>query len=136
MTTTNKWLLISESRGDSSRCTPYRGKPDQHAPHFSRLIRLWSRTIHPTWSTYATFRGSPRGRNMPLHPKKVLTTKDRLAQSSSWVASFFLTCDSPEVGERHFGPVVTQLLQLTGPINISMRSICSILARGTQPIGS
>jgi hypothetical protein len=30
---TNKRLLISESRGDSNRCTPYRGKPDQHATY-------------------------------------------------------------------------------------------------------
>jgi hypothetical protein len=30
MTATNKRLLISESRGDSDRCTPCRGKPDQH----------------------------------------------------------------------------------------------------------
>jgi hypothetical protein len=30
MTTTNKRLLISESRGDSNQCTPCRGKPDQH----------------------------------------------------------------------------------------------------------
>jgi hypothetical protein len=26
----NKRILICESRGDSNRCTPYRGKPDQH----------------------------------------------------------------------------------------------------------
>jgi hypothetical protein len=31
MTATNKRLLISESHDDSDRCTPYRGKPDQHA---------------------------------------------------------------------------------------------------------
>jgi hypothetical protein len=30
MAATNNWLLISESRGDSNRCTPCRGKPDQH----------------------------------------------------------------------------------------------------------
>jgi hypothetical protein len=33
MAATNKRLLISESRGDSNRCTPYRGKPDQHITH-------------------------------------------------------------------------------------------------------
>jgi hypothetical protein len=51
------------------------------------------------------------------------------------VASFFLLCDSLGVGERSFGPVVTQLLQLTGLINTSMRSVHLILARGGQPIG-
>jgi hypothetical protein len=30
MAATNKRLLISESRNDSNRCTPYRGRPDQH----------------------------------------------------------------------------------------------------------
>jgi hypothetical protein len=36
----------------------------------------------------------------PLHPEEVLTIKDRLTQPLSWVASFFLLCDSSEVGER------------------------------------
>jgi hypothetical protein len=48
MTATNKWLLISESRGDSNRCTQCRGKPDQHVmhashscPHTSSVRFLW-----------------------------------------------------------------------------------------------
>jgi hypothetical protein len=44
MTATNKWLLISESRDDLNRCTPCRGKPDQHTTHFSCLVCVWSRT--------------------------------------------------------------------------------------------
>jgi hypothetical protein len=64
-----------------------------------------------------TFHWLPRSRNRPLHPKKVLPTKDRLTRPSSWVASFLLPCDSPGVGERGFGPMVTQLHQLTGPIS-------------------
>jgi hypothetical protein len=35
MSVTNKRLLISESRGDSNRCTPCRGKPDQHDTYAS-----------------------------------------------------------------------------------------------------
>jgi hypothetical protein len=35
MTATNKQLLIFESRGDSNRCTPCRGKPDQHDTYAS-----------------------------------------------------------------------------------------------------
>jgi hypothetical protein len=34
-TATNKRLLISESRGDSNRCTPCRGKLDQHVTYAS-----------------------------------------------------------------------------------------------------
>jgi hypothetical protein len=33
MAATNKRLLISESRSDLNRCTPCRGKPNQHAFH-------------------------------------------------------------------------------------------------------
>jgi hypothetical protein len=45
MTATNKRLLISESRGDLNRCTPYRGKPDQHVTRFPHSVRVWSMTI-------------------------------------------------------------------------------------------
>jgi hypothetical protein len=37
MAATNKQLLISESRGDSNRCTPCRGKLDQHDTYASRI---------------------------------------------------------------------------------------------------
>jgi hypothetical protein len=43
----------------------------------------------------------------PLHPEKVLAIKDRLAQSSLWVTSFLLPCDSLGVGERDFSPMIT-----------------------------
>jgi hypothetical protein len=78
---------------------------------------------HPAYAFYGqssyvtTFHWLPRSRNRPLHPKEVLATKDRLAQPSSWVTSFLLPCDSPGVGERDFGPMVTQLHQLTGSIS-------------------
>jgi hypothetical protein len=45
MTGTTKQLLISKSHGDSNRCTPYRGKPDQHTTRFPCSVRVWSRTI-------------------------------------------------------------------------------------------
>jgi hypothetical protein len=116
MTITNKQLLIFKSHSDSNRYTPCRRKPNQYATHFPCSICVWSRTIHLPWSTWATFRQSPWERNRPLHLEEVLVTKDGLTQLSSWVASFFLPCDSPGVGQRGFSPVVTQLHQLTGPI--------------------
>jgi hypothetical protein len=70
-----------------------------------------------------TFHWLPRSRNRPLHPKEVLATKDRLTRPSSWVTSLLLPCDSPGLGERGFGPMVTQLHQLTcsrGPIERSL----------------
>jgi hypothetical protein len=78
---------------------------------------------------------SPHKVEIGPYTEKCLATKNRLVQPSSWVASFFLPCDSPGVGERGFGPVVTQLLQLTGSINARMRLVRSILTRVDQPIG-
>jgi hypothetical protein len=37
MAATNKRLLISESRGNSNRCTPYRRKSDQYDTHASHV---------------------------------------------------------------------------------------------------
>jgi hypothetical protein len=81
-----------------------------------------------------TFHWLPRSRNMPLHPEEVLTTKDRLTQPSSWVASFLLPCDSPGVGERSFGPMVTQLSQLTGPISPACDRYVQYLLTGVNPL--
>jgi hypothetical protein len=80
--------------------------------HARPVYAFYGRSLYMT-----TFHWLPRCRNRPLHPEEVLTTKDRLTQPSSWVTSFFLPCDSPRVRERVFGPMVTQLLQLTGPIS-------------------
>jgi hypothetical protein len=50
-------VLTFESRGDSNRCTPYRGKPDQHVTRFSRSIYVWSSIICiPRGPHIATFR--------------------------------------------------------------------------------
>jgi hypothetical protein len=133
MTDTNKRLLISRVAAI---------RIDVHPA--GKNLNNTSCALH-TWFAYGpepyvshdshrtTFHQSPRSRKKPIHPEEVLTTKDRLTRSSFWVALFFLPCDSPRVGERSFGPVVTQLLQLTGPINISMRLVRSVLARGANP---
>jgi hypothetical protein len=42
---TNKRLLISESHGDSNRCTSYKGKPDQHTTRFPHSVCVWLSTI-------------------------------------------------------------------------------------------
>jgi hypothetical protein len=58
MTATNKRLLISENRGDSNRCIPCRGKPDQHATCFPHSVHVWSKTTRishgPHIATYHT----------------------------------------------------------------------------------
>jgi hypothetical protein len=132
-TAMNKRLVISESRGDSNQCTPCRGKPDQHVTRFSRLIHIWSRTIHLLWSAKATFRQSPHGRNRLIHPKEILATKDRLTRSWPWVTSFFLPHDGFGVGERGFSQVVTHLYQLTGPVTPACDRYIQYLLAAVNP---
>jgi hypothetical protein len=38
-------ILIYDSHDDSNWCTPYRGKPDEHATHFRCPVRVWPSTI-------------------------------------------------------------------------------------------
>jgi hypothetical protein len=94
---------------------------------------------HPAYASYgqssyvATFHWLPRSQNKSLQPKEVLTTKDRLAQPSSWVATFLLPCDSPRVGERSFGPMITQLAQLTESISLAYNwCVQYLLTRSTH----
>jgi hypothetical protein len=57
MTATNKRLLVSESRGDSNRYTPCRGKPDQHTTRFPHSVHVWTSTIHISHGPHiATYR--------------------------------------------------------------------------------
>jgi hypothetical protein len=132
-TGTNKWLLISESRGDSNRCTPCRGKPDQHATYTSYSSPRTPDVRFLRQSPYViTFHWLPRSQNRPLYPEEVLATKDRQVQPSSWVASFLLPCDTLGVGERGFGPMVTQLHQLTGLISPSCDQYVQYLHAGAN----
>jgi hypothetical protein len=49
-------VLISESRGDSNRCTHCTGKLDQHATRFPRLVHVLPSTIHSSHGPHiATF---------------------------------------------------------------------------------
>jgi hypothetical protein len=84
-------------------------------------------------SSYVTnFHWLPRSQNRPLHPEEVLATKDRLAQLLSWVTSFLLPCDNPGVGERGFGPMVTQLHQFTGLISLACDRYVQYLLTGVN----
>jgi hypothetical protein len=93
---------------------------------------------HPAYASYGqspyvtTFHWLPQSQNKPLQPKEVLTTKDRLAQPSSWVATFLLSCDSPRVGERSFGPMITQLAQLTESISLAYNWYVQYLLTGVN----
>jgi hypothetical protein len=81
----NKQLLISESRGDSNRFTPCRGKPDQHATYASHSsprtlgVRfLWAvpvcdnLSLAPTKSKQAPTPGGSLGNQRQTGPAVVL----------------------------------------------------------------
>jgi hypothetical protein len=72
-----------------------------------------------------TFHWLPWNRNRPLHLEEVFATKDRLAQTLSWVTSFLLPCDSPRVGERGFDPMVIQLVSEPYEYNTILMTIFS-----------
>jgi predicted DCC family thiol-disulfide oxidoreductase YuxK len=63
MTATNKRLLISESRGDSNRCTPCMGKPDQHVTYASHSS-LCTSSVRFLWAV-------PVRDNLSLAPMKL-----------------------------------------------------------------
>jgi hypothetical protein len=68
MTATNKRLLISESRGDSNRCTPWRRKPDQHVTRFPSSVRVWSMTIRISRDPHRREEGLPTQSTAPGRP--------------------------------------------------------------------
>jgi hypothetical protein len=72
MTATNKWLLISESRGDLNRCTPCRGKtrPTHHTLSTLSPCMVQDHT-YLTWSTYSNpSRGVDKFGWITLLPRK------------------------------------------------------------------
>jgi hypothetical protein len=85
MTATNKRLLISESHGDLNRCTPCRGKSDQHATYAShpslcmpdvRFLRAVpvrdNLSLAPTKSKQAPTPGGSLGNQRQTGPAVVL----------------------------------------------------------------
>jgi hypothetical protein len=128
MTATNKRLLISESRDDLNRCTPYRRKSDQHATRFPCLVRVWFKTIHisrgphiPTFCTvinrfkhiyYCREEGLPTQPPARLSDPRVRT--QLLSQTNHW--------NSGENPSFCWHPT-------TRFINTNMRSVRSIIAR-------
>jgi hypothetical protein len=71
MTATNKWLLISESHGDSNRCAPCRGKPDQHTTRLPHSVCVWSKIIRISHDQHiATLRETPTSLDRVTAPEK------------------------------------------------------------------
>jgi hypothetical protein len=114
----NKRLLISESHGDSNRCTPYRGKPDQHdtyafhaSPRTPGVRFLWAVLVRDnlSWVT-------DRVGRILLLPRK--SAPDSTSQPD-WVAHGTHLSFSPKLAIEAVGlsqsHVDGQLLGLPGP---------------------
>jgi hypothetical protein len=116
MTVTNKRLLISESRGDSNRCTPCRGKPDQHTTYAFHASQCTLLAGSPrTWQPFTSYRQSWAG---PLLPRK---RAPDIIQRAGWLIHGFVPSCSPESTNKtvRAKPSIywRSATRLTGPIS-------------------
>jgi hypothetical protein len=136
MTATNKQLLITESHGNSNRCTPCRGKPDQHATYashssprtpgvcFLRAVLVCDiLLLAPTKSKQAPTSGRSLGNQRQTGPVVVLGDLIPPPMRQPWSR-----------GER-FQPNGYIATSAYWAHITSMRSIRSILVHGGQPNG-
>jgi hypothetical protein len=134
MTATNKQLLISESRGDSNRCTLCRGKPDQHATyashsssrtpgvHFLRAVSVRDNlSLAPTKSKQTPTTRRIRGNQRQTGPAVDLGDLILPPMRQPWSR-----------GER-FRPNGYTATSAYWAYITSMRSVRSILVHGGQP---
>jgi hypothetical protein len=136
MTTTNKRLLISESRSDSNRCTPCRGKPDQHATYASHSspctpgVRfLWAVPVRDNLSLAPT-----KSKHTPT-PERSLDNQRQTGLAIVLDGLILPPMRQPwSRGERFRPNGYTSTSTYCAHIT-SMRSIRSILARGGQSNG-
>jgi hypothetical protein len=115
MTATNKRLLISESRGNSNRCTPCRGNPDQYVTHFPRSVCAWSTTIRISHGPHiATFHtDANRFKQIYYTREEGLPTHSTSRQpSDSWICTQLISHNSQRAVGKNQAPVDNRLLGL------------------------
>jgi hypothetical protein len=121
MTVTNKRLIISESRDDSNRCTPCRGKPNQHATRIPRSVCVWSRTICISRGPHIATLCEVINRVEQGHCswEKGLTTQSTTRQlTNPWLHTQFLSWAnqwSSEGKDKHLLMVATRLTRPISP---------------------
>jgi hypothetical protein len=131
MTTINKRLLISESHGDSNRCTPCRGKPDQHAMYSSHAtprtpsVRfLWAAPYVATFHESSTELSRPTALEKKGSRHNPQCATDR---SAGPYPTSLLSQPMKQWGQSQ-ASINDQLLGLLGPYHqyaIDMFSTCS-----------
>jgi hypothetical protein len=120
MTTTNKRLLISESHGDSNRCTPCRGKPDQHATCFPRSVHVWSTTIHISRGPHIATFHTVVNRFEQIHctwEEGLPTQSTARRLSDPWVRTQLLSHNSQWSSGKKSSFCWQPTTRLTGPIS-------------------
>jgi hypothetical protein len=135
ITATNKRLLISESHGDSNRCTPCSEKSDQHttypshsSPHtsgvrFSRAVPVCdSLSLAPTKLKQTPTLGRSYGNQRQIGPAVVLSGIIFPPMRQFW-----------NRGKKFWPNCYIAILAYWAHIT-SMRSVRSILSHGGQPI--
>jgi hypothetical protein len=136
MTATNKWLLISESRGDLNRCIPCRGKPNQYVTYASHSS--------PRTPGVRFLRAVPVCDNLSLTPMKskhAYTPRRSLGNQRQTGPAVVLGDLIPPPMRQPWGR--GERFQSNGYTNtsaywahiISMRSVHLILVYGGQPKG-
>jgi hypothetical protein len=105
-------------------------KPDQHATHIPRSVRIWSQTICISCGQrMATFRVVPTRSKQAPTPRRNLGDQKQTRLAVILGHLILPPSAQPWSRERDFGQVVTQLHCLTGPIYQHV-----ILAHGANPL--
>jgi hypothetical protein len=132
-TATNKRLLISESRGDLNRCTPYRGKPDQHATRFSRSVCVWSTIIRISRGPYIATFHTVVNRFEQIHCTReegLPTQSTARRPSDMWARTQLLSHNSQRAVGKSQAPVDNRLLGLPDPYHRHVIGTFNTCSRG------
>jgi hypothetical protein len=136
MTTTNKWLLISESHSDSNRCTPCRGKPDQHATCFPCSVCVWSKTIRISRGPHIENLREVINRVEQGHcsREKGLPTQSTARRlTDPWVHTQFLSRTNQWSSRGKVKHLLMAATRLTGPISPACDRYVQYLLVGANP---
>jgi hypothetical protein len=119
MTAKNKRLLISESHDDSNRCTPCRGKPDQHTTRFLCSVCMVYDHCSSCGPHIATFHAViNRFEQIHCTREEGLPTQSIARRlSDPWVRTHLLSHNSQWSGGEKSSFCWQPTTRLTGPIS-------------------
>jgi hypothetical protein len=125
-----------ESCGDSNRCTPYRGKSDQHTTRFPHSICVWSKTIHISRGSHITTLHETQTDLDRSHCswEKGLPTQSIARQlTDPWVRTQFLSRANQWNRGRKPSSCRWPHTKLTGPISPACDRYVQYLLMGANP---